>query len=183
MRFTLVRVAIVCLGLLLVSACGSDTGEADETTTTAPAAPDTTVAEEAVTTSAPSDDPGGGTDGGGVTTMCLDATQAMAAAMSSYTTGLAGAMGGSLDDESLQLAAGQLEAMADAAPDEIKDDLEVIAEELGAFYTALSETGYETGVTPTPEQMAELSALAEVIDQEAFDEASANINAWFEANC
>jgi hypothetical protein len=183
MRFTLVRVVFVCLGLLLVSACGSDTGEADETTTTAPAAPDTTVAEEAVTTSAPSDDPGGGTDGGGVTTMCLDATQAMAAAMSSYTTGLAGAMGGSLDDESLQLAAGQLEAMADAAPDEIKDDLEVIAEELGAFYTALSETGYETGVTPPPEQMAELSALAEVIDQEAFDEASANINAWFEANC
>jgi hypothetical protein len=31
--------------------------------------------------------------------------------------------------------------------------------------------------------MAQLSALAEVIDQEAFDEASDNINEWFEANC
>jgi hypothetical protein len=73
--------------------------------------------------------------------------------------------------------------MADAAPDEIKDDLEVIANELEAFYTALGEAGYEPGVAPTPEQIAQLSALAEVVDQEVFDEASDNINAWFEANC
>jgi hypothetical protein len=92
-------------------------------------------------------------------------------------------MGGNLDDESLQESAAQLQAMADAAPDEIKDDLDVIATELEGFYTALAESGYEPGSAPTPEQIAQLSALAEVIDQEAFDEASDNIDEWFEANC
>lgn len=184
MRLTPVRLVAIIVAMLMIAACGGgDTAEETTTTTTTQAEPETTVASEPVD-SEPADDPGAGSDdGGGITTVCLDATQAMAAAINAYTTGLAGAMGGSLDDESLQLSAGQLQAMADAAPDEIKDDLEVIADELEAFYTALGEAGYEPGVTPTPEQMAQLSALAEVVDQEAFDEASDNINAWFEANC
>jgi hypothetical protein len=184
MRLTPVRLVAIFAALLLIAACGGDgTDEEATTTTTTQAGPETTVASEPVD-SEPADDPGAGSDdGGGITTVCLDATQAMAAAINAYTTGLAGAMGGSLDDESLQLSAGQLQAMADAAPDEIKDDLEVIANELEAFYTALGEAGYEPGVAPTPEQIAQLSALAEVVDQEVFDEASDNINAWFEANC
>ena len=183
MRYSLVR-AIVLVLALVVSACGGDGADEGGSTTTTQAEPDATLAEEVVDTTEPGDDPGEGTVGGGdFTSVCLDATQGMAAAMNSYTTGLAGAMGGTLDDESLEQAAGQLEAMAAAAPDEIKDDLEVISEELGAFYTALAETGYEPGAAPTPEQMDRLSALSEVIDQDAFDEASDNINAWFEANC
>ena len=184
MRFTPVRLVAIIAALLLVAACGGEgTDEETTTTTTTQAEPDTTVASEPVD-SEPADDPGSGSDdGGGITTVCLDATQARAAAINAYTTGLAGAMGGSLDDESLQLSAGQLQAMADAAPDEIKDDLEVIANELESFYAALSEAGYQSGVAPTPEQIAQLSALAEVVDQEAFEVASDNINAWFEANC
>lgn len=183
MRFTPVRLVAIIAALLLMAACGGDGTAEETTTTTTQAEPETTVASQPVD-SEPADDTGSGSDdGGGITTVCLDATQAMAAAINAYTTGLAGAMGGSLDDESLQLSAGQLQAMADAAPDEIKDDLEVIANELGDFYTALSESGYQPGVAPTPEQIAQLSALAEVVDQEAFDEASDNINAWFEDNC
>ena len=181
MRFSLVRVVVIGLVLLLVAACGGDGSDEEGSTTTTQAEPDTT---EAVATSEPGDDSGEGSDDSGVISgVCLEATQAMAAAISSYSTGLAGAMGGSLDDESLQQSAGQLQAMADAAPDEIRDDFEVIADELEAFYTALAESGYEPGATPTPEQMAQLSELSEVIDQEAFDEASDNIDVWFEANC
>lgn len=185
MRFSLARVVLVGLALVVVSACGGDAGDDGDASTTTIGEPGTTAVEETPDTTAA--DPGGdsGDDSGddGFGTVCLEATQAMAAAINAYSTGMAGAMGGSLDDQSLQESAAQLQAMADAAPDEIKDDLDVIANELEGFYTALAESGYEPGVAPTPEQIAQLSALAEVIDQEAFDEASDNINEWFEANC
>jgi len=183
------RMALLSAAVLLtLAACGGGgDGEAAETTE----ATETTAVEETPTTEAPaaSDtteavDDGGGDDGSsGLSGTCLEATQAMAAAMSSYSTGVAGAMGGTLDSEELQQVAEQLEAMAGAAPAEIQDDLQVIAEELGAFYTALAETGYTGQGAPTPDQIAQLEALSEAIDQEAFDAASANVEAWFEANC
>ena len=174
-----VRVLGVLLVALVVVSCGGE-AEGDDTTTTPP----DSVAETTTTTAAPGgddDDEGGSLDG--FSSTCLEATQGMAAAMTAYSTGMAQAFGGSLDDESLQLTADQLEAMAEAAPDEIKDDLRVIAEQLGDFYTALAESGYEPGATPDADQLAELSALAESIDNDAFEEASDNIDAWFEANC
>ncbi|HEX5696011.1 MAG TPA: hypothetical protein VFZ15_06470 [Acidimicrobiia bacterium] len=186
MRFSLARVVLVVLALGVVSACAGDAGDDGGASTTTVGASGTTAVEETPDTTAaadPGEDPGDGSGDGGFGTVCLEATQAMAAAINAYSTGMAGAMGGSRDDQSLQESAAQLQAMADAAPDEIKGDLDVIANELEGFYTALAESGYEPGVAPTPEQIAQLSALAEVIDQEAFDEASDNINEWFEANC
>lgn len=170
-----VRVLVLLLVALVVVSCGGDAG-GDDTTT----APSDDVNVTTTTAAAPDDD---GNDLDSLSSTCLEATQGMAAAVSAYSTGMAQAFGGSLDDESLQLTADQLEAMAEAAPDEIKDDLKAIAEQLGAFYTALAESGYEPGATPDADQLAELSALAESIDNEAFEEASDNINAWFEENC
>ena len=172
-----VRVLAVLLVAFVAVSCGGE-GGADDTTTTQ----SSDVADTTTTTTAPGgDDDDGSLDGFSAT--CLEATQGMAAAVSAYSSGMTQAFGGSLDDDSLQLAADQLEAMAEAAPDEIKDDFAVIATELGAFYTALVEIGYEPGATPDADQLAELSALAESINTEAFEEASDNINAWFEANC
>jgi hypothetical protein len=174
--------------LLTLAACGGG-GDGDATETTAPT--ETTTAEETPPTEAPSPDttqPDPGNDTGdngvsGLSTVCIEATQAMGAAMSSYSTGLAGVMGGTLDGEELQQVADQLEAMADAAPAEIQGDLQVIAEEIGAFYTALAETGYTGTGTPTPDQIAQLEGLADAIDQDRFDAAADNVNAWFESNC
>ncbi len=171
-----VRVFAVLLLSLVVASCGGAAGEDTSTT------PSTDVT---VTTTAEAPDDAG--NEGGVpdsfSSTCLEATQGMAAAMSAYSTGLAQAFGGSLDEESLQLTADQIEAMAEAAPDEIKDDLGVLAAALSAFYTALAETGYQAGSTPDADQLAKLSALSESIDNEAFEEASDNINAWFTENC
>jgi hypothetical protein len=173
--------------VLALAACGGGAGEATETTL----ATETTSAAETPTTEAsPSpdstegeqpDDSGEGVSG--LSTVCIEATQAMGAAMSSYSTGVAGAMGGTLDGEELQQVADHLEEMASAAPVEIRDDLQVIAEELGAFYTALTETGYTGTGTPTPDQIAQLESLADAIDQDRFDAAADNVNAWFESNC
>lgn len=107
----------------------------------------------------------------------------MAAAASAYGAGIAGAAGGSLDEQTLQQAADQIQAMAAAAPAEIQDDLQVIADGLGQFYRALADMGYEPGSVPTEEQLAQLSTLFESIDQTAFETASNNIDAWFNENC
>ncbi|MGF1617905.1 MAG: hypothetical protein ACFCU2_08900 [Acidimicrobiia bacterium] len=172
------RVLVVLVLALVVASCGGESGADDATTAPSEGVTTTTAAE-------PDDDTDDGDSGGldGLSSTCLEAAQGMAAAVSAYSTGMAQAFGGSLDDESLQLSAEQLEAMAEAAPDEIKDDLDVIAAQLGDFYTALAESGYEPGATPDADQLAALSALAESFDNEAFEEASDNINAWFEANC
>jgi hypothetical protein len=179
------RFLLLCLlaVISLLAACGGGGDAGDDTTTVTDAAEvDTTTTAGASATTV--EDTGDTTDdGGGLSLNCIDATEAMAAAVNSYSTGLAGAFGGTIDDDSLQVAADQLQAMADAAPDEIKDDLEVIAEELGAFYAALAEIGFDGTGTPTQEQMDELAGLAESLNQEAFQEASDNIEAWFESNC
>lgn len=178
-KLTSARVLVVLFVAFVVVSCGGEGGSDDTTTTQR-----NDVAETTTKTAEPDaedDDEGGSLDG--FSSTCLEATQGMAAAVNAYSTGMAEAFGGSLDDETLQLTADQLEAMAEAAPDEIKDDFAVIAAQLGDFYTALAESGYEPGATPDAEQLAALSALAESFDNEAFEEASDNINAWFEANC
>ncbi|HSM43702.1 MAG TPA: hypothetical protein VK969_01655 [Acidimicrobiia bacterium] len=172
--------------VVVLAACGGDDDGAAttadvnttvaETPTTETAAPETTEAEQP-------DDSGADAGMPGVTAACLDATQAMGAAVTSYSSGIAGAVGGTLDDDQLQQVSDQLRAVSEAAPDEIKGDLGVIATEVEAFYTAWAEIGYTGPGAPTPEQIEQIEALGDVIDQEAFDEAADNIEAWFEANC
>jgi hypothetical protein len=176
-----VRVLVACLVALLVVSCGGE-GEGEDTTTTQAADLETTTTT-AASQEGDADETGDSGDLGDLSTVCLEATQAMAEAASSYSTGLAEAFSGTLDDEALQVAADQLQAMADAAPDEIKDDFMMIADAMAAFYEAFGEMGYEPGAAPTPEQAEQLAQLAETFDNDAFNEASLNIEAWFEENC
>ncbi len=176
--------------LLVLSACGGGGDDASppddggDATTAAPAG-------DAGTTAAPADEAtdsttGGGNDDGGefnYSQICLDASQAMSAALNAYGTGLAGAMTGSVDAAQLETAAGQLRAMADAAPDEIKDDLGALATELGKVYAAFAEADYQPGQVPTPEQLATLNAVMESVDQDAVETAGENVSAWFDQNC
>jgi hypothetical protein len=166
------RYVVLLLVTLLLAACGGDGG--GEVTTTA--GPDNTSAP----TTAPDDGDDDGDDDGGVPGgSCLEANEAMAAAMSSYAEAFTGAF----DEQAADAIEAQLGAMADAAPEEISDDFEVMARELSEFYRVLAEIGIAAGATPTAEQLQALSEAADQVDQEALDEASANITAWYEANC
>jgi hypothetical protein len=175
--------------LLLVAACGGDddTGGDDNDTNTTQA-DDGGGDEGSDDDSSDDGDDGGSSDDGGdglgaFNETCLEAVQAVGAAMSQYSTGIAEVFGGTLDQAEFEAAADQLQAMAEAAPAEIQDDLAVIADGLQDFYLALADSGYVAGQTPSPEQIEELSALSESLDSEAFQEAGENITAWFEANC
>lgn len=180
------RNLLMCIVVAVtVGACGGEATDdapagTTETTAQAGAATSTTAVS---TTSATVASGNGSEEGGVASAACIDATQAMAAAMSSYSTGMMGVMSGNFDSESLELAAGQMEAMAGAAPEEIRDEMMVIATELGKFYEALAEIDYEAGAVPTPEQSEQLAALGDSIDQQAFDEAALAVELWFEENC
>lgn len=150
------------MGLLV--ACG---GAADDTTTTQPAA--TTAAPEATTT-APDDN-------GTPSAMCLQSSEAMAEAMESYGQAFTG------DSTDFGLVAEQLDALAEAAPAEVRDDFQALAEELGAFYEAMADFDFTPGQTPTPEQLAAMQAAMEGVDEERLTAATESIEAWVEENC
>jgi uncharacterized protein YukE len=111
--------------------------------------------------------------------VCIEAAQAMSAAMQSYSSSFSGA----LDEATAAEVEDQLEQWADQAPDEIKDDFDVFAREMSAYYEALADIGLIPGATPTAEQLQALSEAADEVDQAALDEASNNIEAWFDGNC
>lgn len=174
------RMALLSLtAVAVLAACGGGDGATDEGTT----ADGNSTETSAPMTSEPGEQDDGGEGLPGGTSVCVDTGQAVAAAISSSSTAIAGAMGGTLDSDAVQEVTNQLQAMTDAAPDEIKADLEVIATEIGAFYTAWAEIGYTGGAAPTPEQIEQLEALSEAIDQDVYTEAADNLEAWFEANC
>jgi hypothetical protein len=173
-RKRFLRLLAIIASMALVVACGSSGDGGGDSTV--PGSPDTTQA-------APGDVGGDGgeddgDDGTGIPSgVCLEATEAMSAAMASVGTGFGG------DPGTFDEIGAQLDAMASSAPDEVQDDFEALAEELGAFYDALADIGITPGATPTAEQLQALEEATNSVDQAVIDEASDNIEAWFDANC
>lgn len=159
----------IALVMALLAACGGGSG--DETTTTQAQA--TTSTQDDTTTT------GAGGPDGGLSGTCLQSSQAMAEAMERYGQ----SFGGTGDTTDFDTISEQLEAAAEVAPAEIREDFEVLATELGKFYEAMGDFEFAPGQTPTPEQMAAMQAAIESVDQDALETASTNIEAWFEANC
>ena len=71
---------------------------------------------------------------------------------------------------------------ADEAPDEIRADLEVLAQAYATYVEALDEVDFSSG-TPSTDDLAELQAALATIDQEAVTEASTNLSEWSTENC
>ena len=162
------RLSSLVAVVALLAACGG--GAADDTTTTQP--PATTTTPDTSTTE-PDDDNGTG----GLSGQCLEYSDAMTEAMEKYGEAFTG------ESTDFGVVADQLEALAQAAPEEIRDDFRIFAEELGAFYQAMSEFQFTPGATPTPEQMAAMQAALESVDEERLEAATTNIEAWVEENC
>ena len=166
-NFRLLGVALV---MALLAACGDGSGDA--TTTTAPQA--TTTAPDATTTTADDSGPDGGFSG-----RCAESTAAMEEAMEGYTQSFS-PTGGTTD---FGLLKEQLEAAAEAAPAEIREDFQVLATELGKFYDVMDDFDYTPGQMPSQEQLLAMQAALESIDEEAVQTASKNLDDWFAENC
>ena len=174
------RVAsIVLVGALALTGCGGDGDDeaADATTTTVE---EDSGSEGGSGGGSEDEGSGSGAGSGAITSeRCAEAVQAMSAAASAVPQSLTGEAGDF--DESLD----QLEAFADAAPDEIRDDMQVIAEAYARVAEALEDAGIDpdSGEPPSPERIAELQEIAEELDDEELQEASERVNTWFEEEC
>ena len=167
--------ALFVASALLLAACGDDGGSSSEN-----------PAEQGSDGGGDVDQAAGDGDDGPQSDLdgyfsgdCQEAVAAFNSALVSAGSPLAGA--GTPDD-----AVDSLDAVAEAAPDEIKDDFAVLTDAYGEFAQALADAGIDfedPSSFSTPEAIAALQSLEDTFDEDELDQASNEIEAWFDANC
>jgi hypothetical protein len=113
---------------------------------------------------------------------CLEAVQAFNSTLASAGSAFTG--GG--ENATLDDTAEQIEAVADAAPDEISDDFSALADAYAEFAQVLADAGIDfedPSSFQDPEAIAALQSIEEIFDEEELEQASNDIEAWFDANC
>lgn len=110
---------------------------------------------------------------------CADAIAAWSAASS------AAMEVGSGSSSDLEQTIAELQAFAEAAPDEISGDLTTVYAAYGEYLQAMEDSGYDpsSGQVPTAEQLATISAAAEILSSTDITEASQRVSDWFATNC
>jgi hypothetical protein len=126
-----------------------------------------------------------GTDDGGGDIGVIDAGQCaeVAAAMAAAAQAIPAAFSGSETD--LEASIQQLQAFADAAPDEIAADLAIIYEAYAEFAQILADADFDpaSGQAPPPEVIAALEQASATLDSAEVQAAAERVNAYFEAGC
>jgi len=75
------------------------------------------------------------------------------------------------------------QAMADAAPSDIRGDFQTFAQAFTAYGQALVKAGLKAGQTPTPAQLAQLQAAAKSFSTPKLRLAEQHLSAWAGKNC
>jgi len=167
----LVATCVVVLAIGVAGCGGSDESSGDAATTlTDTVATDETTTDEATTEDSTTT---GETDLSAFTSEDCLAFIGAAAAVSQAFSGASGDI-----DQSEFFA-----EYADRVPEEIKADLQVMADVGAAAAAAYSKLDIKPGETPSAEQLAEYTAALEAIDQEEFQAASERVGAWTEEVC
>jgi hypothetical protein len=159
--------AVLVIALALVAAgCGggddsaaSDETTVEETTTSG----DTTTSEETTATG----------DLSGV----LDDEDCVKLASIGAT--FAQAITGATDEE----AAEAFQNLVNEVPDEIKADVQVLADWFADYAAKVKDIGIEAGKTPTAAQIQQLSAALAGTNQEEVSAASERLGTWANENC
>ena len=77
----------------------------------------------------------------------------------------------------------ELDQLASKVPEEIRADVQMIAEAIGPYLAKLKDIGITPGTAPTAEQVQELQAALTSLDQTELTAASQRIETWSQANC
>ena len=178
MRWLTIAAALAALALGLTAAgCGGGDDEASDE-------PDTTLTE--TETDATTDETTDGettdeTDTGDVGDFDFSSEecQQLAAAGSEFGEAISGATSGAdLSDE-----ADAFQEFADNAPEEIREDMQTLADAYDEIVAALADIDLDPGATPSAEQIAALTQALSSIDQAGVTEASTRIGTWAQENC
>ena len=77
----------------------------------------------------------------------------------------------------------QLEELASKAPDEIKPDVETLAQAFSTYASKIKDLGLKVGSTPTADQVQQLQAAAASLNDPKVTAASKNLEAWAKSHC
>ena len=168
-------VVAVIFGVLLVAlavGCGSKKSASSQTTTTSE-----------VTTTTTSSGSGSGSGSGsssGKPSFASTKNCAQLASLASKLTSSLSANGGKGD---LKGYSDAMDALANAAPDEIKSDFKTFADALKDFAGAMSDAGLKAGQTPTAAQIAKLTTASQKLSTPKVQAATQHLEAWGQKNC
>jgi hypothetical protein len=171
MRWLTIAVAVFAL-VLVGAGCGggddeasgtdtaviTDTTDTDETT-------DETTTEE--TTEETDTDVSGDLSG-----ECLEAVQA-------YSAALAAAGAGGDTDNSLEV----FQEFADRAPEEIRDDFQVLAQAYAEYIEVAGDVDLQSGETTSADDLQKLQQAAAAFNDAEVQAANERVTAWADENC
>ena len=85
----------------------------------------------------------------------------------------------------IQAESQELQALADAAPSDIKGDFQTFATAFSSYMQALQSSGYKLGSTtpPTAAQLAALATAAKAFSTTKLTRAEQHLSTWVSANC
>jgi len=172
MRLFRVTVLLLAAGLVLLAAgCGGG-GKKVIVVVTHPA---TTTTQQSTTT--------GITDSNGSTGSFASAKNCLAFA--GVAAKIASAMAPASSGSDPKAVEHEFQALAAAAPSEVKADFQTLADAFSGYMTALSNSGYKLGSTtpPTAAQMAALAQATKVFGTSKLKAAEQHLQAWAKANC
>jgi hypothetical protein len=173
-------VMLFAVGLagLALAGCGGGSNNASSNTTT-----ETTTTTAAETTTSAHTTTSGGTTTSDLSNVpnftsgkCKDL--AASAAKISQDFSAAGAGTGNLDN-----VAKEFQAFADAAPSEIKGDLETIGTALSSYAKALHGVDLSSGQTPSAGDLQKVQAALSKLDTQKLEAAEQHLEAWTQKNC
>jgi hypothetical protein len=164
--------AVVLALALVVAGCGGGDDETggDEDTVTLETTTDETTTDETTTDEDTTETFGD--------SLASEDCQELISASSALGSAFSGVQGDDLDESSEAFS-----RYADAAPEEIRGDLQIMADTYEAYAEAIGDIGLEPGETPSAEQAAEFQQALSSIDLEEFTAASQRFTTWAATNC
>jgi hypothetical protein len=177
MRWLTIAAAVAALALGLAAAgCGggddeaSDEPDATLTETETDATTDETTTEETSTDEETDTDLGDFASGD-----CQELVNASSA--------IGEALSGANTPDEVEAASDRFHEFADQVPEEIQDDVQVLADVYDKYISVIADIDLQPGETPSAEQIGQLTAALQDIDQQAVTEASTNLSTWATENC
>jgi hypothetical protein len=173
------RVLILLVAVLFVVAiagCGggdeaasdTDTTEVTETTTDETPTDETTTDETTTDT-----DNDLGAFASGECAELVQASQALGAALAA-----AGSSGSDLTESSEAF-----QEFVDKAPEEIRADVQILADAYAKYADALQDIDLQSGETPSAEDVEQLTQAMEAVDQAEVTAAAQRLSTWATENC
>jgi hypothetical protein len=165
---------LAVLALLAAGCGGDDSNEASSDT-------DTAIVEE--TTGPDTTEQATEMSGGEATETNAGSTtlSGECAELASLGTKIAQAITGS--NANVEQASKLLDQLATKAPDEIKADVQVIAENFSTIAEKMKDLDLSAGGTPSPDDLAKLQELTASLSSPKVTKAGQRIQAWAEKNC